>query len=398
MAAALKDFVREFFDTNPISALGIIVCRDGVAQQATELGSNPRKHVQAVVDHCEKRGPSGDWSLRNGLDVARRLLSMVPTYATREIVVVHAALATVDSGNIFELLTQLKPAPGVSSGTKGQGQGQGAGHPGCRVSVVSMGGEVYITTRAAAETGGTSHVPTSHEQLRVALLEHCRPPPKLSVAAPRPGVDMNGYDSESQMMQMGFPALLFEEPGLCSCHKMLRPKAYVCPQCAARCCEIPTRCLVCSLQLVSAPSLARSYHHLFPVPVFVEVPNAHEPGSISGGTSSAGAVGAGQGADGESPPAGGVGAGSGAAASKRRRVGSDDEDSAMHVEQGGGGGVQWVHNSDVLCSGCMRPLAEEDARYVCVGSSGRGCGLAFCSECDSFIHETLHVCPGCASG
>ena len=33
---------------------------------------------------------------------------------------------------------------------------------------------------------------------------------------------------------------------------------------------IPTECPVCDLPLVSAPHLARSHHHLFPVPMFVE--------------------------------------------------------------------------------------------------------------------------------
>ena len=36
--------------------------------------------------------------------------------------------------------------------------------------------------------------------------------------------------------------------------------------------ELPGGCHVCGLTLVSSPHLARSYHHLFPVRPFREVP------------------------------------------------------------------------------------------------------------------------------
>lgn len=41
--------------------------------------------------------------------------------------------------------------------------------------------------------------------------------------------------------------------------------------CRARVSELPGACHVCALTLVSSPHLARSYHHLFPVPPFAEV-------------------------------------------------------------------------------------------------------------------------------
>lgn len=47
---------------------------------------------------------------------------------------------------------------------------------------------------------------------------------------------------------------------------------YQCPQCGSKYCELPVSCISCNLTLVSAPHLARSYHHLFPVNHFREVP------------------------------------------------------------------------------------------------------------------------------
>ncbi|MGH0191610.1 UNVERIFIED_CONTAM: hypothetical protein FKN15_067017 [Acipenser sinensis] len=47
---------------------------------------------------------------------------------------------------------------------------------------------------------------------------------------------------------------------------------YYCPQCRAKYTELPVECKVCGLTLVSAPHLARSFHHLFPLDPFTETP------------------------------------------------------------------------------------------------------------------------------
>jgi len=41
MFGAAKMFIRSFFDENPLSQLGVVVMRDGVAFQLTELSSSP---------------------------------------------------------------------------------------------------------------------------------------------------------------------------------------------------------------------------------------------------------------------------------------------------------------------------------------------------------------------
>ena len=41
MFNASEIFIRSFFDENPLSQLGIVVIRDGVARQLTELSSSP---------------------------------------------------------------------------------------------------------------------------------------------------------------------------------------------------------------------------------------------------------------------------------------------------------------------------------------------------------------------
>ena len=41
MSGVLQQFVRTFFDENPLSQLGIIVLRNGVAERLSELSSSP---------------------------------------------------------------------------------------------------------------------------------------------------------------------------------------------------------------------------------------------------------------------------------------------------------------------------------------------------------------------
>lgn len=96
------------------------------------------------------------------------------------------------------------------------------------------------------------------------LLEHAPPPPAIAEFA------------VASLIKMGFPQRAAEGViSICSCHKEAKTGGgYTCPRCKARVCELPTECCICGLTLVSSPHLARSYHHLFPIPLFDEVPSS----------------------------------------------------------------------------------------------------------------------------
>jgi transcription initiation factor TFIIH subunit 2 len=166
---------------------------------------------------------------------------------------VHGALASRDPGNIADTIAALQRER-------------------VRVSVVSLPGEVYVAQRVARETGGAYGVPENFDALRALVLAHCQPPPRRRD-------DAEGDAEARRMVHVGFPELAEEQPGICSCHKVMSPRAFVCPRCRTRCCEIPSECAVCRLYLVSAPALARSYHHIFPVPRFAELAAA-PPGQV----------------------------------------------------------------------------------------------------------------------
>lgn len=340
--ALAKEFVREFFDQNPISSLGVIVTRDAAAAKASEMSGNPRRHVDAIDAACA--ATSGDMSLQASLELAARNLALLPEYGTREVVLVHGALSTCDAGSIDDTIAELLAAR-------------------VRVSFVSLPGELYIATRIARETGGDYTVPETADALRAALLAQCAPPPRAAADG----------DVRARLTLMGFPTLVAERPGLCACHGQLRPRGYVCPRCDARSCELPTQCPVCGLQLVSAPGLARSYHHLFPVPVFAEVPLA---GAAAGAAAAAAGGGTGEDADVELAVDDSGGAG--------RRVGSGA------AAGGEGGAASRAAVPAAACSGCAAAFAADEPRYACPD-----CALQFCDDCDAVIHETLHNCPGC---
>ena len=132
----LEAFIHEYFDQNPISQLGFIVSANKLAYQVTELSGNPSSQIAALREMSESQTQSGgDFSLQNALDMARHKLSVIPPYGAREILVIMAALCTVDPGDIHDTITQCQQS-----------------HITC--SVISLAAEMYVCTLLATTTGG----------------------------------------------------------------------------------------------------------------------------------------------------------------------------------------------------------------------------------------------------
>jgi transcription initiation factor TFIIH subunit 2 len=68
------DFVREFFEQNPISQLGIVGMRDGIAVRISDMGGNPTEHIENLRRWAEKEEPQGNPSLMNALEMCRGVL------------------------------------------------------------------------------------------------------------------------------------------------------------------------------------------------------------------------------------------------------------------------------------------------------------------------------------
>lgn len=165
------------------------------------------------------------------------------------------------------------------------------------------------------------------------------------------GGDGDAAGDAGGLVQMGFPTKLrSEHVALCACHKRWATVGFECPRCRARVCDIPRSCPACSLPLVSSAQLARSYHHLFPVPAFNEVPQTE---CAVDATCS--------GCDALLPAA---------------------------ADRAGGPPVAAAAAGTAAAGAAA--AATPRLRFQCPRCSG-----VFCLECDTFVHETLYNCPGC---
>eukprot|EP00898_Chlorokybus_atmophyticus_P003211 jgi/Chlat1/3891/Chrsp26S04175 len=298
----LSKFIVEFFDQNPLSQLGLIVTRNGVAEKLTELSASPGTH-SAALTKGGRLDAGGDASLQNALEAARGSLSQIPSYGHREVLVLFSALTTCDPGDLMATMEACKQAR-------------------CRCSVVGLAAEMYVCKKLTEVTGGVYGVAMNEDHLTELLMAHAPPPPALADSAP------------ASLVHMGFPQRQAEggAPVLWPSDRSVRGGGYACPRCRTRVWDLPTQCPVCAFTLVSSPHLARSYHHLFPVPRFSEV---KEP---------------------------------------------------AHANTARGNPVE-------RCFGCRQPFGNDKAaglKLLCPQCSQR-----FCFDCDAYIHESLHNCPGC---
>jgi len=317
----LEAFVVEYFDQNPISQLGIVVTRGAKAEMISELSGNPIDHINALKVKANTT-PHGEPSLQNALILARGALSHVPSHGTREIITIFSATATCDPGNIHDPISQLK-------------------NDLIRVNVVGLAAELHICKILCQETNGVYSV-ALHEVHYKDILWECILTPAITTSR-----------RTNTLMTMGFPEKSVSKvPSLCSCHGNPTMSGFHCPRCQSKLCNIPTDCAICNLTLVSSPHLARSYHHLFPIPNFTEVDSPsmqstseccfsclipfdiHNAGNIN--------------------------------ASKAALLSPDTPNKRS------------------------KGLGRTKNRFECPS-----CHQHFCIDCDLYIHEVLHNCPGC---
>jgi len=56
VSGILYKFFREYFNQNPLSQLGLVVTRNGVAERLTELSGSPESHITALKENLEAAG------------------------------------------------------------------------------------------------------------------------------------------------------------------------------------------------------------------------------------------------------------------------------------------------------------------------------------------------------
>ncbi|RSH91414.1 hypothetical protein EHS25_009713 [Saitozyma podzolica] len=342
----LRSYVVEWFDQNPLGQVGIILMRDRLSEVLVPMGGNPQEILATLADK-RKLEPSGEPSLQNGLVMARGGMSHLPSTSSLEALVIFSSISTSDPDgptSIHQVLTDLVQAR-------------------LRTTIISLSGEIKICRQICERTGGRFGVAIDEEHLRELLWETIPPPaqtlaPSATMgvrnalaaggrAGGRPG-GAGRPPPAGDLMVMGFPVRLPQGgETLCACHGLLKKGGYLCPRCGSKLCDVPTDCEVCGLMVVSSPHLARSFWFLFPVANYATLP---------------------------------------------LEIASDPS-----------------HELAPTCFGCDRDFPDlsdiginlgvasqaegvsPTGRYRCVK-----CANDFCGDCDLYIHDTLHTCPGCS--
>ena len=155
ISSLMYKFFREFFNQNPLSQLGLVVTRNGIAERVTELSGNPETHIAALKENLDA---AGDMSIQNSLEQVHASLVQLPMYGSREVLFVVSALSTCDPGNVHTAIAAAKNAK-------------------IRVSVVSVAAEMHVCRRMTEETGGIFGVAQSQHHLEELLIAHAPPPP-----------------------------------------------------------------------------------------------------------------------------------------------------------------------------------------------------------------------------
>lgn len=171
----------------------------------------------------------------------------------------------------------------------------------------------------------------------------------LFLEATTPPVTRSAKESDSSLLMMGFPSRIFETyASLCACHSKLTKGGYLCSRCTSKVCSLPCECPACGLTLILSTHLARSYHHLFPLINWVEVPWRRASKSTRCFACQT-----------PFPPV-----------PKDHHALAAPDTAAKTTTSG----------------------TSPSSRYEC-----SACGNHFCIDCDVWSHEVVHNCPGCQS-
>lgn len=351
------DFVTEYFEQNPISQLAIVGMLDGLATSISPLGGSPQDHLQALQAR-KKQECRGDASLQNALEMARATLFHVPSHGTREIMLVYGSLVSSDPGDIHKTIRSLATDK-------------------IRVRIVGLAASLAICREIVKQTN-----PGTHDAYSIIMNEyHFKE--LLMIATTPPATKTKR--ATSSLITIGFPSRTTDHTAatLCACHSQPKFGGYDCPRCATRVCSLPAECPSCSLTLILSTHLARSYHHLFPLRNWDDVPwtaahlSSHcfaclapfpSPRSIDRIADNGDVDGRGHGNGVDSLNSRSTNAANGNAAAK----------TGDHEGQK---------------TGQDASVASESGRYRCPT-----CLQHFCIDCDLLAHHQLHECFGCQSG
>jgi transcription initiation factor TFIIH subunit 2 len=170
-AAALIEWIDEFFDKNPISRLGIVLVGkvqdsiSGVVRETqagaelwSQMSSNPEDHTRKLREFREAPRCEGHFSMQNALDLAAAVLMPMPAYGTREALFIVSSLSSCDPGDVQASIRRVA-------------------EKGIRCSVLALQAETHICRLLAKRTRGDFAVICDYDHLTAELARELTPPP-----------------------------------------------------------------------------------------------------------------------------------------------------------------------------------------------------------------------------
>lgn len=115
----------------------------------------------------------GDASLQNGMKQATKLLSVMPSHATRELLILYGSLTTCDPGDVFATMDVAKQNS-------------------VRVSVIGLAAAIRVCETICKTTGGSYSVISDADHLAELLKQQTVPP-------------IRAAEEKAALMKMGFP-------------------------------------------------------------------------------------------------------------------------------------------------------------------------------------------------
>ncbi len=217
----LRAFLAALFLACPLSSVSLLASSNGTCARLCSLSSSLTA-LNAALDAVPD--PAGLPSVQHALDMATAELRYSPAHCTREVLFVLSSLSTADPGSIHESIAAAVEQRLV-------------------LNTLHLAAEVHVFKQMTVKSGGTHSTSLDPPHFHALLHAHVEPPALTSTA-----------QTITTLVLMGFP------------------DSKLCPRCGASSAHtVPGQCSVCTLPLIRASHLARSYHHLLPVPAFASV-------------------------------------------------------------------------------------------------------------------------------
>lgn len=223
LAKSIPSFVNSFTESNPLSVLTFMSCREVVEKYSKIFDLNVMLNTIG----------SGNFSFLNCLKGIIEV--MKNTKHNRECLIIISSIGTRDNDTYEDVIAALKKFN-------------------IKISIISICGEVTLFKKIVSLTNGLFYVPQDFHHLNVILDYFCDP--------------LDSNDLMNILIQYGFPARI-EGLDLCSCHLKLSNNLYECPRCKTAICDIPSQCPICELQLVSPLNISKSYYHIYTLKQFL---------------------------------------------------------------------------------------------------------------------------------